>query len=107
MATELLVNVVHLVRWVNSAVREEWTAEVFDVELFKYPNIEEEMVELLQVGMTCTVRMPEERPKMAEVAKIVEEIRGMSTRPSSAGVKSEFSTPNPQYVEIGGSSAAK
>ncbi|CAM8944827.1 unnamed protein product [Rhodiola kirilowii] len=85
--------VVHLVRWVNSAVREEWTAEVFDVELFKYPNIEEEMVELLQVGMTCTVRMPEERPKMAEVAKIVEEIRRTSTRPSS--------------VEIGGSSAAK
>ncbi|CAM8908994.1 unnamed protein product [Rhodiola kirilowii] len=99
--------VVDLVRWVNSVVREEWTAEVFDVELVKYPNIEEEMVELLQVGLTCTVRMPEERPKMAEVVKMVEEIRRMSTRPSSAGGRSELSTPNPLNVEIGSSSAAK
>uniref|UniRef100_A0A7N0T3B9 Protein kinase domain-containing protein n=1 Tax=Kalanchoe fedtschenkoi TaxID=63787 RepID=A0A7N0T3B9_KALFE len=98
---------VHLVRWVNSVVREEWTAEVFDVVLLKYPNIEEEMVELLQVGLTCTVRMPEERPKMSEVVKMVEEIRRMSTRPSSAGLKSELSTPTPLNVEIGSSSAAK
>jgi serine/threonine protein kinase len=26
----------HLVRWVNSVVREEWTAEVFDLELMRY-----------------------------------------------------------------------
>nr|GME16557.1 probable inactive receptor kinase At4g23740 [Ipomoea batatas]GME20202.1 probable inactive receptor kinase At4g23740 [Ipomoea batatas] len=32
--------VVHLVRWVYSVVREEWTAEVFDIEPLKYPNIE-------------------------------------------------------------------
>ncbi|XP_076927797.1 putative inactive receptor kinase At4g23740 [Bidens hawaiensis] len=80
--------VVHLVRWVDSVVREEWTAEVFDVELLKYPNIEEEMVEMLQIGMQCVARSPEQRPKMAEVVKLVEDIR----RTTNAGA-SGMSTP--------------
>ncbi|GMJ06476.1 hypothetical protein like AT4G23740 [Hibiscus trionum] len=66
---------VHLVRWVHSVVREEWTAEVFDLELLRYPNIEEEMVEMLQIAMSCVARLPEQRPKMADLAKTVEEIR--------------------------------
>ncbi|XP_023740686.1 probable inactive receptor kinase At4g23740 [Lactuca sativa] len=80
--------VVHLVRWVNSVVREEWTAEVFDVELLRYPNIEEELVEMLQIGMQCVARLPEQRPKMAEVVKLVENVR----RPTNMDV-SEVSTP--------------
>ncbi|XP_038683703.1 probable inactive receptor kinase At4g23740 [Tripterygium wilfordii] len=71
--------VVHLVRWVNSVVREEWTAEVFDVELSRYPHIQEELVEMLQIGMACVVRVPEQRPKMADVVKMVEEIRQLDT----------------------------
>ncbi|XP_062120249.1 probable inactive receptor kinase At4g23740 [Humulus lupulus] len=89
--------VVHLVRWVNSVVREEWTAEVFDVELLRYPNIEEEMVEMLQLGMSCVTRMPERRPKITDVVRNLEEIRQLNSgnRPSSE-VKSEVSsTPMP------------
>lgn len=102
--------VIHLVRWVNSVVREEWTAEVFDVALLRYPNIEEEMVEMLQIGMACVVRMPEQRPKMPEVVKMVEEIQQGSTenQPPPAN-KSEISSssPSPQpTTEIGSSSAA-
>ncbi|KAK7255765.1 hypothetical protein RIF29_29184 [Crotalaria pallida] len=67
--------VVHLVRWVNSVVREEWTAEVFDVELLRYPNIEEEMVGMLQIGMACVVRVPDQRPTMSQVVTMMEEIR--------------------------------
>ncbi|KAF5477946.1 hypothetical protein F2P56_004550 [Juglans regia] len=37
-------DLVDLPRWVQSVVREEWTAEVFDVELMRFQNIEEEMV---------------------------------------------------------------
>ncbi|KAK9121664.1 hypothetical protein Syun_019281 [Stephania yunnanensis] len=91
--------VVHLVRWVQSVVREEWTAEVFDVELMRYPNMEEEMVEMLQIAMACVVRMPEQRPKMADVVKMVEDVRRLDTgnRPSSeaksSGARSESSTP--------------
>ncbi|RAL53442.1 hypothetical protein DM860_007114 [Cuscuta australis] len=66
---------VHLVRWVHSVVREQWTGEVFDVELLRLPNIEEEMVEMLQVALACVVRVPDQRPKMAEVVKMVESVR--------------------------------
>ncbi|KAL0324233.1 UNVERIFIED_CONTAM: putative inactive receptor kinase [Sesamum calycinum] len=87
--------IVHLVRWVHSVVREEWTAEVFDVELLRYPNIEEELVEMLQIAMACVVRMPEQRPKMSEVVKMIENVRLAETNRASSEVKSENSTPMP------------
>ncbi|CAI0449831.1 unnamed protein product [Linum tenue] len=108
---------VHLVRWVNSVVREEWTAEVFDVELLRYPNIEEEMVEMLQIGMNCVVRMPEQRPKMVDVVKMVEGIRraggSVSVSPgegrgfgSDSGVEVAMSTPTPPGSDRVGSSSS-
>ncbi|XP_010265063.1 PREDICTED: probable leucine-rich repeat receptor-like protein kinase At1g68400 [Nelumbo nucifera] len=69
--------VVDLPRWVQSVVREEWTAEVFDLELMRYKDIEEEMVGLLQIAMACTSVSPEQRPKMGHVVKMIEEIRGV------------------------------
>lgn len=87
---------IHLVRWVHSVVREEWTAEVFDVELMRYPNIEEEMVELLQIAMACVVRVPDQRPKMVDVVKMIENVRPTDfENRASAETKSESSTPTP------------
>lgn len=84
---------IDLPRWVQSVVREEWTAEVFDVELMRFQNIEEEMVQLLQVAMACVATMPDSRPEVGEVVRMVEEIvsrtegeegvRGSSDEPSS------------------------
>ncbi|KAI3471191.1 hypothetical protein Pfo_027854 [Paulownia fortunei] len=102
--------VVHLVRWVHSVVREEWTGEVFDVELLRYPNIEEEMVAMLQIGMSCVARMPVQRPKISDVVKMLEEIRSVNTGNSqSAGTRSPGSTPTltPHVAEIGSSSVRK
>lgn len=74
--------VVDLPRWVQSVVREEWTAEVFDLELMRYKDIEEEMVGLLQIAMACTAASPDQRPKINYVVKMIEELRGVEVSPS-------------------------
>ncbi|KAL0333431.1 UNVERIFIED_CONTAM: Leucine-rich repeat receptor-like protein kinase PXC1 [Sesamum angustifolium] len=66
---------VDLPKWVRSVVRDEWTAEVFDQELLRYKNIEEELVSMLHVAMACVVPQPEKRPTMGEVVRMIEEIR--------------------------------
>ncbi|KAL5545958.1 hypothetical protein UlMin_005645 [Ulmus minor] len=66
---------VDLPKWVRSVVKEEWTGEVFDQELLRYKNIEEELVSMLHVGLACVVPQPEKRPTMLEVAKMIEDIR--------------------------------
>ncbi|MCO5557577.1 hypothetical protein L7F22_011143 [Adiantum nelumboides] len=64
-----------LVRWVQSVVREEWTSEVFDKQLMKYQHIEEEMVQLLQLGLACVVPSPEQRPSMLQVVSTIYNVR--------------------------------
>ncbi|XP_028794042.1 probable leucine-rich repeat receptor-like protein kinase At1g68400 [Neltuma alba] len=71
-----------LPRWVQSVVREEWTAEVFDIELMRYKDIEEEMVGLLQIAMSCCAAGPDQRPRMSHVVKMIEDIRGVEISPS-------------------------
>ncbi|OIW05121.1 hypothetical protein TanjilG_02594 [Lupinus angustifolius] len=67
---------VDLPKWVRAVVKEEeWTKEVFDQELLRYKNIEEEMVAMMNVGLACVVPQPEMRPNMFEIAKMVEDMR--------------------------------
>lgn len=86
--------VVDLPRWVQSVVREEWTAEVFDLELMRYKDIEEEMVALLQIAMACTAAAPDQRPRMSHVIKMIEEIRGIEVSPSHDGLDSVSESPS-------------
>ncbi|WRX14579.1 Protein kinase domain - like 10 [Theobroma cacao] len=84
---------VDLPRWVQSVVREEWTAEVFDLELMRYKDIEEEMVGLLQIAMACTSASPDQRPKISHVVKMIEEIRGVEVSPCHEGLDSVSDSP--------------
>ncbi|QCE15392.1 protein brassinosteroid insensitive 1 [Vigna unguiculata] len=78
-------DVVDLPRWVRSVVREEWTAEVFDEELLRGQYVEEEMVQMLQIALACVAKGSENRPRMDEVARMIEEIKHpeLKNRPSS------------------------
>ncbi|KAK6925311.1 Protein kinase domain [Dillenia turbinata] len=74
---------VDLPRWVQSVVREEWTSEVFDLELLRYQDVEEEMVQLLQLAVDCAAQYPDKRPPMLEVTSRIEELchSGMQPQP--------------------------
>ncbi|KAL0400645.1 UNVERIFIED_CONTAM: hypothetical protein Slati_4094400 [Sesamum latifolium] len=51
------------------------------------------MVAMLQIGLSCVARMPEQRPKIGEVVKMLEEIRSSNTGNSpSAGTRSPVLT---------------
>ncbi|CAL0315708.1 unnamed protein product [Lupinus luteus] len=65
---------VDLPRWVQSVVQEEWNNEVFDMELLRYQNVEEEMAKLLQLAIECTAQYPDKRPSMNVVESRIQEI---------------------------------
>lgn len=73
---------VDLPRWVQSVVHEEWTSEVFDMELLRYQSVEEEMAELLQLGVNCTAQYPDQRPTMSMVVAKIEELQRSSVEVS-------------------------
>ncbi|GMJ14316.1 hypothetical protein like AT5G58300 [Hibiscus trionum] len=87
-------DVVDLPRWVRSVVREEWTAEVFNVELLRYQTFQEEMVQMLQIGLACVAKTPDMRPTMDETVRMIEDIRqSESKNRTSLEAESNIQTP--------------
>ncbi|KAL4586647.1 hypothetical protein LXL04_011288 [Taraxacum kok-saghyz] len=68
--------ILDLPRWVQSVAREEWTAEVFDLELMRYKDIEEEMVQLMNIALSCTSGAVDKRPTMDHVVKMIDDVDG-------------------------------
>ncbi|XP_049353743.1 probable leucine-rich repeat receptor-like protein kinase At1g68400 [Solanum verrucosum] len=69
-----------LAKWIQSVVNKEWTWDVFDFELARYKEREDEMVALLKVAMACLVSSPKDRPKMIVVEEMIEDIAKKENR---------------------------
>lgn len=67
--------VVDLPLWVQSVVSEQWTAEVFDLEIMKFEYIQEEMMLLLGIALNCVSPSPDQRPSMRSLAISIESLR--------------------------------
>ncbi|CAN1265687.1 Probable inactive receptor kinase At1g48480 [Linum perenne] len=67
---------IDLPRWVRSVVKDEWRSEVFDVDVMRYGNVEEEMVQMLQLGVDCSEQFPDNRPSITDVTRRIEDIVG-------------------------------
>ncbi|PIN09315.1 Serine/threonine protein kinase [Handroanthus impetiginosus] len=70
-----------LVDWVQSVFYNEWTTKMIDLELRKYQNDEEAMMQVFRIAMDCVAIIPERRPKMREIVKMLEGVSGFN--PSS------------------------
>ncbi|XP_022922985.1 probable inactive receptor kinase At2g26730 [Cucurbita moschata] len=66
---------IDLCAWVNRAVREEWTAEIFDSEIASQRSAIPGMLNLLQIAIRCSNISPDKRPEMTEVVKEIESIK--------------------------------
>ncbi|OIS98377.1 PREDICTED: probably inactive leucine-rich repeat receptor-like protein kinase IMK2 [Nicotiana attenuata] len=65
-----------LPQWVASIVKEEWTNEVFDVELMRdAPNIGDELLNTLKLALHCVDPTPAARPEAEQVLEKLEEIK--------------------------------
>lgn len=69
-------NGVDLCSWVHRAVREEWTAEIFDAEIAMQNGANTGMLRLLQIALKCCEKSPIKRPEIGQVVAEVEEIKG-------------------------------
>ncbi|MCI12901.1 putative inactive leucine-rich repeat receptor-like protein kinase IMK2-like, partial [Trifolium medium] len=65
-----------LPQWVASIVKEEWTNEVFDLELMRdAPTIGDELLNTLKLALHCVDPSPSARPEVKQVLQQLEEIK--------------------------------
>ncbi|KZV18529.1 hypothetical protein F511_21557 [Dorcoceras hygrometricum] len=65
-----------LPQWVASTVKDEWTNEVFDVELMRdAPDIGDELLNTLKLALHCVDPTPSARPEAHQVLQKLEEIK--------------------------------
>ncbi|KAI3986924.1 hypothetical protein MKX01_014625 [Papaver californicum] len=69
------MNGMDLPQWVASIVNEEWTNEVFDLELMKDANNGDELLNTLKLALHCVDPSPAARPEVHEVLQQLEKIK--------------------------------
>ncbi|MCO5574452.1 hypothetical protein L7F22_028237 [Adiantum nelumboides] len=89
---------IDLPHWVESVIREEWTAEVFDREL-AYSRLEEdELVSLLKLAMACVSPLIDQRPSMSlilhTISQDIKSFKELDSSYPSSNPSSQY-TPSP------------
>lgn len=79
------MNGVDLPQWVASIVKEEWTSEVFDLELIRDADTGDELVDTLKLALHCVDPSPAARPEVQQVLQQLEEIKPELAATSSGG----------------------
>ncbi|KAK8512139.1 hypothetical protein V6N12_031867 [Hibiscus sabdariffa] len=70
------MNGMDLPQWVASIVKEEWTNEVFDLELMRdTPTTNDELLNTLKLALHCVDPSPAARPEAQQVLQQLEEIK--------------------------------
>lgn len=69
------MNGVDLPQWVASIVNEEWTNEVFDLELMRDANNGDELLNTLKLALHCVDPSPAARPEVHEVLQQLEQFK--------------------------------
>ncbi|CAN1134321.1 Probably inactive leucine-rich repeat receptor-like protein kinase IMK2 [Linum perenne] len=85
-------NGMNLPQWVASIVKEEWTNEVFDLEISKdsSTNTGDELLSTLKLALHCVDPSPSARPEAWEVLQQLEEIKPeLATAAAGAAVESD------------------
>ncbi|XP_058748228.1 probable leucine-rich repeat receptor-like protein kinase IMK3 isoform X1 [Vicia villosa] len=82
------MNGVDLPQWVASIVKEEWTNEVFDVDLMRDSSTNgDELLNTLKLALHCVDPSPSARPEVQMILQQLEEIRPQML--SSAAISSD------------------
>ncbi|GAB2299356.1 Probable leucine-rich repeat receptor-like protein kinase imk3 [Dionaea muscipula] len=90
------INGVDLPQWVASIVKEEWTNEVFDLELMKEASvIGDELLNTLKLALNCVDPSPSARPEAQQLLHQLEEIRPAPDTAASATSGDEAAPPAP------------
>ncbi|XP_072977400.1 probably inactive leucine-rich repeat receptor-like protein kinase IMK2 [Typha angustifolia] len=77
-------NGLDLPQWVASAVKEEWSSEVFDDELAK-DAAGDELVDTLKLALHCVDPSPAARPEVQEVLRQLERIKPAAAAAAAGG----------------------
>lgn len=79
------MNGVDLPQWVASIVKEEWTNEVFDLELMRDAStIGDELLNTLKLALHCVDPSPSARPEVQQIIQQLDEIRPETVATSSS-----------------------
>ncbi|XP_050377588.1 probable leucine-rich repeat receptor-like protein kinase At1g68400 [Argentina anserina] len=64
--------------WVRMVVNNDWSTDILDIEMLAVKDDHNDMLKLTNIALECTDISPENRPKMIQVLKSIQEIESSS-----------------------------